>query len=120
MPALPAPAAADVIVVEFADDLTQRETGVLLTSREFAPLLTGVVYGESDAMRAQDGVAWLRRHGLNSLCVASTATMSRAAIRQARDATGLPVLSLNELGSAEIALQLLGAARHNDRLTAQR
>mgnify|MGYP001194440043 CR=1 FL=1 len=115
-----AAAAADVIVVEFADDLTQRETGVLLTSREFAPLLTGVVYGESDAMRAQDGVAWLRRHGLNSLCVASTATMSRAAIRQARDATGLPVLSLNELGSAEIALQLLGAARHNDRLTAQR
>lgn len=115
-----AAAAVDVIVVEFADDLTQRETGVLLTSREFAPLLTGVVYGESDAMRATDGIAWLRQHGLHSLCVASTATMSRAAIRGARDATGLPVLSLNELGSAEIALQLLGAARHQIRHSAQR
>lgn len=115
-----AAAAADVIVVEFADDLTQRETGLLLTSREFAPLLTGVVYGESDAMRAKEGVAWLRERGLHSLCVASTATMSRAAIREARDATGLPVLSLNELGSAEIALQLLGAARHQSRHAAQR
>lgn len=113
-------AAVDVVVVEFADDLTQRETGVLITSREFAPLLTGVVYGESDAMRAKDGVAWLRDHDLHALCVASTATMSRAAIRDARDATGLPVLSLNELGSAEIALQLLGAARHHSRQATQR
>ena len=115
-----AAAAVDVVVVEFADDLTQRETGMLLTSRQFAPLLTGVVYGESDAMRAKDGVAWLRQHALHALCVASTATMSRAAIRHARDATGLPVLSLNELGSAEIALQLLGAARHQLRDLSER
>ncbi len=53
-------------------------------------------------MGAAAGVEWLRRRRLPVRGVAGTLTMSPLAIREAREATGLPVFPIETLCDAAI------------------
>ncbi len=97
----------DAIVVEIADGLHQRETAALLSSPGFAERLDGVLFAAGDAMGATAGVEWLRHRGLPVQGVAGSLTMSPLAIREAREATGLPVFPMVSLCDAAIG-SLLG------------
>ncbi len=100
----------DAIVIEVADGLFQSETAQLLCSPEFRRAVDGLLFSSGDAMGAAAGATWLRERGLPLLALAGLLTRSPLARREAQDATGLPVLGLDELGDAATARGLLQSA----------
>lgn len=100
--------APDVIVFEVADGVFQRETAALLKSAAFRRSVHGIVFAAPDAMGATAGVEWLEQRGLPVLAVAGALTASPLAVREATEATHLPVLGLAELADPARAAALLG------------
>jgi hypothetical protein len=96
----------DAIVLEVADGLFQRETAALLQHAEFRVLLDATLFSSGDAMGACGGADWLRRAGLPPLALSGAMTRSPLAAQEAADASGLPVLGLDDLGDAGTARQL--------------
>jgi hypothetical protein len=101
-----ADARVDAIVLEVADGLFQRETAALLQCEDFQRLLDATIFSAGDAMGACGGADWLRRHGLAPLALAGAMTRSPLAADEAAAASGLPVLGLDALGSADTARAL--------------
>lgn len=101
----------DAIVLEVADGLYQRETSALLQRSDFRALLDGAVFSSGDAMGACAGADWLRRVGLAPMALAGAMTRSLLAAREAAEASGLMVLGLDELSSADTAHDLWQRAR---------
>ena len=89
--------APDVIVLEVADGLYQRETASLLASAEFAQIVDAVVFAAGDAMGAVGGVAALRGLGLPVVAASGLLTASPLATREAQAAIDVPVLTLEDL-----------------------
>lgn len=100
----------EVIVVEIADGLLQRETAGLLNSARFARRISGVLFASGDALGAVGGVDWLEHRALPVIAVTGALTASPLAIREAAGATRLPVLGLDALSNANAARDLLQAA----------
>ena len=106
-----AAAGCDVIVLEIADGVFQRETAGLLCSPSLQRLVDGFLLAVTDSMSAAAGVSWLERQRLPLLALCGTLTRSPLAAQEAIDATGVPVLGLRELGSADVARCLLAGAQ---------
>ncbi len=96
----------DAIVLEVADGLYQRETAALLRLPQFRALLDGAIFSSGDAMGACAGADWLSREGLRPLALAGAMTRSPLAAQEAAQASGLPVLDLDQLGHADTARRL--------------
>lgn len=96
----------DAIVLEVADGLFQQETAALLSSPRFRSLVDAVIFAAGDAMGAAAGVAWLRQRGWPVAAVSGCVSASPLAAREVREATGLPVLGLDDLTRAEVAFDL--------------
>lgn len=96
----------DAIVLEIADGLFQQETAALLSSPRFRSLVDVVIFAAGDAMGAAGGVAWLRQRSWPVAAVSGCVSASPLAAREVREATGLPVLGLEDLARAEIAFDL--------------
>jgi hypothetical protein len=108
--------AVDVSVIEVADGLFQRETAMLLDSREFTDLLDGVVFSAFDAAGAAFGVDRLRRLGLPLLALSGMLSTSPLGAREASAATSLPVLSSSQLEDPETSTKLIARLRRNNSL----
>lgn len=100
-------AGAEVILLEIADGLHQRETAELMRCAELRALMTGVVFAASDAMGAQAGAEWLREAGHRVLGLSGKMTASPLAVREATFATGLPVVTAEALRTPETACLLI-------------
>ncbi|MEM9763081.1 MAG: DUF1611 domain-containing protein [Pseudomonadota bacterium] len=94
---------AEVILLEIADGLHQHETAALMRSEELRKLVSGVVFAASDAMGAEAGAEWLMRAGHRVVALSGKMTASPLAVREAEDATGLPVLTAEALRMPETA-----------------
>lgn len=90
----------DVIVVEVADGLLQRETGALLRSPRLREVLHGVLFAAGDAMGAVAGHQWLVEAGHRVLGVSGLLSASPLAVREAEAALGRQVLLLANLRDA--------------------
>lgn len=90
----------DVIVVEVADGLLQRETGALLRSPRMRDVLHGVLFAAGDAMGAVAGHQWLVETGHRVLGISGLLSASPLAQREAEAALGRQVLSLADLRDA--------------------
>jgi len=86
-----------VAVVEVADGLHHEETATLLKSSRLRAIARGVVFAANDALGAEAGVAMLRDLGHRVLAVSGQLTRSPLAIREASRATGLPVVTAEEV-----------------------
>lgn len=93
----------DVAVVEIADGLFQAETAALLQNARFSAIIDKVILAAGDAMGAAFGNQWLAAHGLPVALIAGCVSSSPLGLREAADATGLPVATLNQLGDPQIA-----------------
>lgn len=96
----------DLIVLEIADGVLQKETAHLLSSGRFKARLDGVVFAAGDAMGATAGVAWLQKHGLPVIAVSGLVSVSPLASRETETATGLPVLGIAALADSAFAPKL--------------
>ena len=102
---------AQAIVLEVADGLFQRETAALLESPVFARAVDAVVFAAADAMGSCGGVNWLRQRGLPVAAASGLVSASPLAAQEATLATGLPLLTLDDLASSSVAVTLGTSAR---------
>ena len=102
----------EAVVLEFADGLFQDEIADLLCASAFSenvckPIFNsyvdGLIFAAHDAMGADAGTKRLRQSGLPVMALSGTITQSPLAVREAMEATGLPVLDSQTLGNPEIA-----------------
>lgn len=101
-------AGSGVRLVEVADGVYQRETARLIDSEVFHSAVDLVIFAAGDAMGAASGVDRLRSLGHEVVAVSGRLTRSPLAVREAEQATGLPVVGLTELGDPRFACGLLG------------
>ena len=97
-----AAAHVDVIVLEIADGLFQRETEALCLSKKFAETVDGIIFAAGDAMGATFGAEWLSKQNLPILGLSGVFTSSPLAIQEAKKYTDLPIFRTKELSSASI------------------
>lgn len=99
----------DLVVLELADGVIQRETGFLLRSPLFRSCLTGVVLAAGDAMGAEAAAGRLRALGLPLLAVSGRTSMSPLLVGETETVTGLPCLTRQQLEGGAV-LELLPQA----------
>lgn len=105
----------DVLVMEIADGLLQRETETLLRSAYVQSRIDGCIFSSGEAMGAIAGVQWLRAQGLPVLALAGTITRSPLARVEAEQATDIKAMGLDELGNPEAARELTIRAQQASR-----
>jgi len=98
--------APDVVVVEIADGVLQRETSRLLAA--IGRDVDTVVFAAQDALGATAGAAELQRHGLDVAAVSGVLTASPLAAREARAALPVPLVDTHDLCVPGTALRTTG------------
>lgn len=96
-------AGVEAIVLEVADGLYQRETAKLMSSNVFRKNVDGIIFAASDAMGAKAGIEWLHQFDVPILAISGVLTRSPLAIREAREAVDMEVLTKEALSSAAVA-----------------
>ncbi len=86
-----------IVVMEIADGLFQRETGALVADPWLRGRMSGMVFACGDAVAAAGGVAELARHGIRPDALTGILSCSPMAAAEAVAATGVPVLRKNDL-----------------------
>jgi len=93
----------DIIVIEIADGLLQRETTHLFSTPAFTDWVDGVIFAAGDALGARAGIAWLMARQLPVLAVTGVMTSSPLAQREAAEVCGLPVYHTVSLAKANVS-----------------
>lgn len=94
-----AQAGADIVVVEIADGVFQRETQEILAGSSICDRMDGVMFATPDALGAVGGAKVLAEYGLTPFAMSGKLTMSPLAMAEAKIATGIPQLSRAQLCS---------------------
>lgn len=102
-----AQAACEVVVVEFADGVLQRETAALLALPELRERFAGFLYATPDALAAVGGQQCLQILGIRPAALTGLISASPLNALEAQAATGLPVLSREALRDPAQAASLL-------------
>lgn len=102
----------DVIVLEVADGLYQRETARLVEDPLFGQQIDQVVFAAGDSLGASAGQTLLAQQGLTPVAISGLLTASPLAMREATAALDVPVLGKDELAGTQVAdLLLTGSAK---------
>lgn len=88
---------SEIVVMEVADGLFQKETAALLADRWFHERISGVVFACGDALAAAGGVAELWRHNLKPVALTGMLSCSPMASVEAKTVTGIEVLARQQL-----------------------
>lgn len=99
---------AEVIVCEIADGVFQQETRAILASSTIRDRLDGILFAAPDALSALGGVLVMERLALSPFALAGMLSLSPLATAEAEEATGLPVLSREELCSPDVVRRHVG------------
>ncbi len=98
---------AEVVIIEIADGLFQRETRLLLGDAEFRSGIDHVLFAGGDSLAVESGVRILRDWGYRVVATSGLVSCSRLGIQEAEAASGTPCLSAQALASGEL-LPLIG------------
>ncbi|MEI4233274.1 hypothetical protein [Roseovarius sp. D22-M7] len=92
---------AEVVVVEIADGVFQQETQAILNASRIRDRLDGILFAAPDALSAVGGVTVLEQKGLAPFAISGMVGCSPLATAEAAEATGLPILSREDLWSRD-------------------
>ncbi|WP_170415616.1 hypothetical protein [Ruegeria atlantica] len=90
---------AEIVVVEIADGVFQRETRAILQSSRIRDRLDGILFAAPDALSALGGVTVLEKVGLSPFAISGLVSCSPMAATEAAEATNRPILSREDLWS---------------------
>ncbi len=108
-------ARSDVIVVEVADGLFQKETDALLSSGIFKASVDTLIFAARESLAAKAGVDSLRRRGFPISAVSGAINASPLARREAETVIDLPLLMPEEAGDLLYEqFQMTRASRQSD------
>jgi hypothetical protein len=102
----------DAVILEIADGILQRETAALVNGPTFASSVGGIVLAAQDSMGAMAGWSWLRERRTPVLALSGVLTAAPLQIREAREATKLPIYDRETLATPDVAMRILGEAQH--------
>lgn len=103
-------AGAEVVVMEVADGIFQRETAALLADDAFRAALSATVFACGDAVAAAGGAAHLARLGIRPLRMTGLVSCSPMASAEAHAATGIEIVGRGGLMDPAEAGALLAEA----------
>ncbi|MFC5380482.1 DUF1611 domain-containing protein [Aquipuribacter nitratireducens] len=114
----------DVVVMEIADGVLQRESAALVADPRVRAAVDGVLFAAGDAVGALGGAERLAALGWRVLGVTGLFTASPLAVRETEERAVVPVLASTDLAQPEHALALLARLRadrgtRHDGLTTQ-
>jgi hypothetical protein len=101
----------DVIVLEVADGLLQRETAALVSAPVFGEVVKGILFAARDSMGAAAGSRWLRGKNLPVVGLSGLLTTSPLQCEEAAAETGLPAFRREDLVEPSTAMKILAWAR---------
>ena len=93
---------ATIAIVEIADGVFQQETRRILAKSRIRERMDAMLIAVPDALSAYGGVMMLETHGLTPFAITGKITCSPLAAAEAAQATGLPVLSREELCAPDL------------------
>ncbi len=96
----------DIIVIEIADGLLQRETAYLFGTPAFTDWVDGVIFAAGDALGARAGMSWLMARQLPVLAITGILTASPLTQREAEEVCGLPVYRTSALAHTNVSYYL--------------
>lgn len=105
----------DIVVVEIADGLLQRETSSLLSPpSKFASRIDALLLAASDSMGAVAGARWLQSRQLPLRAVTGLMTSSPLASKEAHEVLGVDIVETKQLARANLAAKLClqASSRH--------
>lgn len=108
-------AGPEVIVIEVADGLLQRETARLFATPAFTGWVDGIIFAANDALGAQSGISWLAARQLPAIAVTGVLTSAPLARREAEDICGLPVYNTASLARPSVSRYILDCLRFRRR-----
>jgi hypothetical protein len=91
--------APDVVVIEIADGILQRETKMLLNNKAFMSLVDHVIFSCGDSLSALSGIKILEDMGIYPSALSGLFTASPLLIEEVKDSTTIPVLTIEQLMS---------------------
>ena len=91
----------DIIIMEVADGVLQRETKMILSEPSFKELIRGVIVTADSAPATLYTVNYLEQAGYNILCVSGSITSSPLYVEEFKDHHNVPVVS-SKGGTIEI------------------
>lgn len=97
----------DLLVLEIADGLLQRETRALLNCPEFRDLIDGCLLASPDSIAAVRAVNQLQSLPLNVLGIGGVMSQSPLTSREATEACGIPYLTRSDLHQEGVINTLL-------------
>lgn len=97
----------DVVVLEIADGVFQRETAAFLETGYAHKTIDGLLFAAGDAAGAIAGSQWLKQHGHKVLGLSGVMTQSELQMREAEQVSGTPVYSVQTLRDPIAATNLL-------------
>lgn len=98
----------EIVVVEIADGLLQKETAALLTHKAFMQQIDGVIMSCPDSLSAVGGLSVLKSFGLKPVLLSGLATASPLMIKEITAITDVPVFGLSDFTDGDKLVQLLG------------
>ncbi|WP_136683055.1 dethiobiotin synthase [Falsirhodobacter xinxiangensis] len=99
---------AEVVVVEIADGVFQAETAAILQSSTIRDRMDGILFAAPDALGAYGGVELLKTFGLRPFAISGMVTLSPLGRAEAERATGIPLLSRQDLTDPAQVTDILG------------
>ena len=100
----------DYIILEVADGIFQRETGMLLDSAAFRQSVDHLFFAAGDSLAVESGVRFLKELGMPLRATAGTVTQSSLAIEEAEQASGVPCLGIDRMMNGEL-LEVIQAVK---------
>lgn len=100
----------NIVVMEIADGLLQRETAMLLEDTWFTQRISGLLFACSDALAAAGGVKELHSKGLTPHALTGILSCSPMSAHEAEQATHIPVLRKEQLADPAEATALVTQA----------
>lgn len=91
----------ELLVMEIADGLWQRETEFLLRDKSFMSTIHSVVFSCGDSLSAIQGVKTLGEMNIKPVLVSGRFTMSPLLISEVKNHLPLPVLTIDEIMTGE-------------------
>ena len=109
---------ADIVVVEIADGVFQRETAAILANSKIRDRLDGLMFAAPDALGSVGGVQILQGYGLRPFAVSGMVTRSPLAVQEAISAVGVPHVTREQLcDPVDVALRVAPLLRTSERAT---
>jgi len=105
----------DVVVLEVADGLYQKETADLIAAGFFKTSVDEVIFAAGEAMGAKKGIMILEREGYSVCAVSGAINASPLATREAENVLELPILQPKNVG--DLIYSLLQQKKPTSKLT---